>query len=55
MASSFIRFYSYNSTSYSSFDVSAGDNKGGVGPRITQLSSHKDNCLLDGDNFCVIS
>ena len=55
MASTFIRYYSDNSTSYSSFDVSDGDSKGGMGPRITQFSSHKDDCLLDGDNFCVVS
>ena len=41
MDSSFIRGCSENSAIYYSFDVSVGDSKGGVGPRINQISSHK--------------
>ena len=35
----------------SSFGVSSGDVKGGVGPRKTNLHPQKVDCWLDGGNF----
>ena len=38
--------YSDNATGYSSIFIASGNDKGGVGPRTTQLSSHSDDCDL---------
>ena len=35
----------------SSFDVSVGDGKGGVGPRTNHLTSQKVDCWTHGGNF----
>ena len=51
MSSSYIRGYSDNVTGDYLFGVADGDGKGGLGPRINHLYSHKVYFWLAGDYF----
>ena len=44
-------YHSVGSDGGSSFVVSYGDGKGGVGPRINQMFSIKYDCWFDGGDF----
>ena len=44
-------YHSVGSDGGSSFVVSYGDGKGGVGPRTTQMFSQKYDCWFDGGDF----
>ena len=51
MVSSYSEEYSVGALDVSSFDVGVGDGKGGMGPRTTQITSHKVDCWTDGGDF----
>ena len=51
MVSYYSRYYSVGASSDSSFGVSGGYGKGGVGPRTTHFSSQKVGFWIDGVDF----
>ena len=53
-ASLLSRVYSDNATGDSSFGVSAGDCKDGMGPSTTHLTYYKYDYWLDGGGFVIL-